>query len=82
MLTPAITPDRPWPYKPAHQATGSMAWASLAAGTSHLVAPVLRWYRARRDSRQLMAFGDHMLHDIGLSRGEIERAVRTGRDRI
>jgi uncharacterized protein YjiS (DUF1127 family) len=82
MLTPTITPDRPWPYKPAHQAAGSTAWVRLVAAMSHLVAPILRWDRARRDSRQLMAFEDHLLHDIGLSRGEIEHAVRTGRDRI
>jgi uncharacterized protein YjiS (DUF1127 family) len=82
MLTPTITPDRPWPYKPAHDTAGSTAWARLVAGTSHLVASLLRWHCARRHSRQLMAFGDHMLHDIGLSRGAIERAVWTGRDRI
>jgi uncharacterized protein YjiS (DUF1127 family) len=81
MLTPTITLDRPWPYKPVHQAVGSTAWARLVAGMSHLVAPVLRWHRVRRDSRQLMALSDHMLQDIGLSRGAIERAVRTGRDR-
>jgi hypothetical protein len=28
-----------------------------------------------------MALGDYMLQDLGLSRGAIERAVRTGRDR-
>ena len=82
MLTPTITPDRPWPYKPAHQTAGSTAWVRLVAATSHLIAPILRWHRARRDSRQLMALGDHLLHDIGLSRGEIERAMRMGRDRI
>jgi uncharacterized protein YjiS (DUF1127 family) len=82
MFSQTITPDRPWPYKPAHQAVGSTAWARLVADMSHLVALVLRWHRARRDSRQLMAFGDHMLQDIGLSRGEIERAMRMGRDRI
>jgi uncharacterized protein YjiS (DUF1127 family) len=82
MLTPTITPDRPWPYKPARQAASPTVWMRLAAGTNHLVTSVLRWHRLRRDSRQLMAFGDHMLQDIGLSRGEIERAVRAGRDRI
>jgi uncharacterized protein YjiS (DUF1127 family) len=81
MLTSTITPDRPWPYKPAHQAADSTVWARFVAGTNHLVAPVLRWHRARRDTRQLMAFGDHMLQDLGLSRGEIEHAVRIGRDR-
>jgi uncharacterized protein YjiS (DUF1127 family) len=82
MLTPTITPDRPWPYKPAHDTAGSTAWMRLMAATSRLVAPALRWHRARRDSRLLMALSDHMLQDIGLSRGELERAVRTGRDRI
>jgi uncharacterized protein YjiS (DUF1127 family) len=82
MLTPTITPDRPWPYKPARQAAGSAAWARLVAGTSDLITSVRRWHRVRRDSRQLMALSDHMLQDIGLSRSAIERTVRTGRDRI
>jgi uncharacterized protein YjiS (DUF1127 family) len=81
MLTPTITPGRPWPYKSARQAPGPTVWARLVAGTSHLITSVRRWHRARRDSRQLMAFSDHLLHDLGLSRGAIERAVRTGRDR-
>jgi uncharacterized protein YjiS (DUF1127 family) len=29
-----------------------------------------------------MALDDHLLQDIGLSRDEIERALRAGRDRI
>jgi uncharacterized protein YjiS (DUF1127 family) len=81
MLTQTINPDRPWPYKPARQAAGCMAWMRLVVGTSYLITSVRRWHRVRRDSRQLMALSDHMLQDLGLSRGAIERAVRTGRDR-
>ena len=44
-------------------------------------AAVAQAYRLRRDTRQLMAYGDAMLHAIGVGRGEVERVVRTGRDR-
>jgi uncharacterized protein YjiS (DUF1127 family) len=36
--------------------------------------------RIRRDMRKLMLMSDHMLKDIGLTRAEIDRAVRYGRD--
>jgi uncharacterized protein YjiS (DUF1127 family) len=45
---------------------------------NRVFARVLRWRRRRRDARRLMEFDDHLLQDIGLSRGEIGRAVRTG----
>lgn len=32
-------------------------------------------WRARRELAVLMAQGDRMLHDIGVSRGEVEQAV-------
>jgi uncharacterized protein YjiS (DUF1127 family) len=37
-----------------------------------------RW-RARRDAARLSQYPDQMLKDIGVSRGEIESAVRHGR---
>ena len=49
--------------------------ARAPTGVARLVAAASRWYRLRRDARQLMAFDDRMLQDIGLSRGEIESAV-------
>jgi uncharacterized protein YjiS (DUF1127 family) len=71
-----------WPDRSARQAAGATAGACLRAGLRQLVAPVRRWHRAQRDARQLMALDDHLLQDIGLSRDEIERALRAGRDRI
>ena len=35
--------------------------------------------RLRRGIRELMALDDHMLRDIGISRNEVEYAVRYGR---
>ena len=46
---------------------------------NRVFARVLRWRRRRRDARRLMEFDDHLLRDVGLSRGEVERAVRGGR---
>jgi uncharacterized protein YjiS (DUF1127 family) len=36
--------------------------------------------RIRRDTRKLMLMSDHMLKDIGLTRAEISRGLRYGRD--
>ena len=36
---------------------------------------IARDWRARRELATLMAQGDRMLHDIGVSRGEVEQAV-------
>ena len=47
--------------------------ARLAAAISHEL-------RIRRDIRQLMAMDEHMLRDIGLTRADIGRAARYGRD--
>jgi uncharacterized protein YjiS (DUF1127 family) len=50
------------------------------AALARLIAAVLREHRARRTMRQLMELNNHLLRDIGLSRGEIEHVVRLGRD--
>ena len=38
-----------------------------------------KWRRTRQAVRQLSTFSDAMLEDIGITRGEIESAVTTGR---
>lgn len=52
----------------------------LASTLAGVLSALARAYRVRRDTRQLLAFSDHMLRDLGLGRGEIERAARVGRD--
>jgi uncharacterized protein YjiS (DUF1127 family) len=42
---------------------------------------LLREVRARRSLRDLDSLDDSMLHDLGLGRGELEHAVRHGRER-
>jgi uncharacterized protein YjiS (DUF1127 family) len=46
-----------------------------------ILAPLARAHRARRDAAHLMGLHDNLLKDIGVSRGEIETIVRTGRCR-
>jgi uncharacterized protein YjiS (DUF1127 family) len=36
---------------------------------------IYRWYRRERDLRHLMQFDDHLLRDIGLTRGQVMRGV-------
>jgi uncharacterized protein YjiS (DUF1127 family) len=39
-------------------------------------------FRARRAARRLMELDDYMLRDMGLSRTDIGRVVRGGRDSL
>lgn len=47
-----------------------------------LLAAIAREIRARRDMRQLSGLDEAALHDIGLTRGGIEDAVRYGRSNL
>ncbi len=54
-------------------ATAGRSWWSGLAGA------IVREYRLRRAVRELAVMDDHILRDIGLGRGELERAARFGR---
>jgi uncharacterized protein YjiS (DUF1127 family) len=54
------------------------AWFVRVA--SLVVRTIAKEARIRRDTRHLMLMSDEMLNDIGLTRAEIGRAVRYGRD--
>jgi uncharacterized protein YjiS (DUF1127 family) len=43
------------------------------AGLYKLLAEPLRWFRQRRERRQLASLSDDMLRDIGLTRADVER---------
>jgi uncharacterized protein YjiS (DUF1127 family) len=79
MSTQAITHEHPWPYRAARELAGPSLWARSREGLAHAAVTVSRWRRLRRDARRLMAFDDRMLRDVGLGRGEVERAMRGGR---
>jgi hypothetical protein len=61
-------------------------------GSWHLAAKLFRWasgggaiiareFHVRRDMRRLAGYDDYMLRDIGITRMDIDRIVRDGRDR-
>lgn len=52
---------------------------SLAGRVVSLIARVQRWARLRRAARMLEEMPDHMLSDIGISRGQIHDVLREGR---
>jgi uncharacterized protein YjiS (DUF1127 family) len=79
MFAQTITHEHPWPYRTTRGHIGPTLGARSREGLAHAVAAVARWHRLRRDTRRLMALDDRMLRDIGLNRGEVERAVRGGR---
>ncbi len=79
MPTATITDAQPWPYRIERSSALPADRPGFLAGVARTAYAALREYRERRAMRHLAALSDHMLRDIGLSRGEIERAVRTGR---
>lgn len=63
------------------RATTSRRWAvRLLHSAFAAYVMIVRELRLRRDMRRLGEFSDHMLHDIGISRADIEGVVRRGRD--
>jgi len=54
-------------------------FASLAAAAGRLAGELGKELAARRAMRSLASLDDRMLRDIGLERGQIEHAVRQGR---
>jgi uncharacterized protein YjiS (DUF1127 family) len=79
MFAQTITHEHPWPYRTTRGHVDSTLWARSREGLAHAAAAVARWHRLRHDTRRLMALDDRLLRDVGLSRGEVERAVRGGR---
>ena len=64
------------PIRPAHaRRAGSTFWAAI----HDLVVAIIREREIRRSVNELATWNDHMLSDIGLTRGDIERTVRFGR---
>ncbi|WP_210482907.1 DUF1127 domain-containing protein [Microvirga antarctica] len=45
----------------------------------HVLATIRRWFDNRQAERQLSKLSDHMLSDIGISRGDISTVTRRGR---
>lgn len=39
---------------------------------------ISKWQKRRAELRQLQSLDDHMLKDLGISRCDVEREVRTG----
>jgi uncharacterized protein YjiS (DUF1127 family) len=67
---------------PVPHETGALprAAAKLLGLAARMSAWVAGEVTVRRDMRRLASFDDHMLHDIGIARADIEGAVRRGHD--
>ena len=65
---------------PAAKPTIARSWFAFPAeALRRSIAGIRNTVRIRRDTSVLLRLDDRMLADIGLSRGEIEYAVRHGR---
>lgn len=67
-----------------HSAAGSRPASRGARGSAlralgGVVSGLIHEWRLRREIRSVEGFSDAMLHDIGLTRGGVDDAVRHGR---
>jgi len=64
------------PAAPGARRPYAILWTLLQAA---MAAPA-EWLRTEREIRRLSFMDDHMLRDIGITRSQISRAVRKGRE--
>jgi uncharacterized protein YjiS (DUF1127 family) len=79
MVMSVVPLVRPLPATGEESASSRVAHEVFALAIG-LIEGAARELRVRRDMDRLAQFDDHMLHDIGLTRSDIEGAVRRGRD--
>jgi uncharacterized protein YjiS (DUF1127 family) len=65
---------------PRANVAGLLSLEGAFAFVARIGGLVGRELRIRRDMRRLAEFDEHMLHDIGIARSDIEGAVRRGHD--
>jgi uncharacterized protein YjiS (DUF1127 family) len=63
----------------ASQAGVSAFWSRVADRIAAAFSAAVREIRVRRAMRELSGMGEGMLRDVGLTRDDVERAVRYGR---
>jgi uncharacterized protein YjiS (DUF1127 family) len=62
------------------RSTHRTVWQSTCAAIRGLIAAINRERKIRRSLNELSSWPDYMLRDIGLTRSDVERAVRFGRN--
>jgi uncharacterized protein YjiS (DUF1127 family) len=73
---PEVAATRPFGASTARRGLAGVVIQRVA----RLAATIAEELRIRRDMRELRAMDDCMLKDIGLTRADIDSAVRYGRD--
>ena len=70
------------PLQPSKEASASHRVArEVFTLACSLIEGIAREARVRRDTNRLAEFDDHLLRDIGITRMDIDRVVRDGRNR-
>jgi uncharacterized protein YjiS (DUF1127 family) len=64
--------------RPLSHAAGGVADAVRDFLATRLVAPIARRLEERRQYESLASMDDHLLRDLGISRGEIDHVFRNG----
>jgi uncharacterized protein YjiS (DUF1127 family) len=60
------------------QETYATATTRSSAATLVIIHRAIAWFRLRSCHNSLQALPDHVLRDIGISRGEIDHVIRHG----
>jgi uncharacterized protein YjiS (DUF1127 family) len=58
---------------------GTDVGRAVALGLAGALGSLVKEVRIRRSMAELSGMGEYMLHDLGLTRGDIEHVVRHGR---
>ena len=64
--------------RPVSAALGGAADAVRGFVTARVVAPVLRRLEERRQYESLATMDEHLLRDLGITRGEVDHVFRHG----
>ena len=73
-MSPLVAATRYAPLAPRQPLTARLlSWMAAAVDAA------FRAHARRRDEQILLAASDHLLHDIGIARADVPRAVREGR---
>lgn len=56
-----------------------ISWPNLGSPVRAMMKPVARYFRNKRQYQNLSDLPDHLLWDVGLTRADVDRAIRSNK---